>query len=994
MDECKLSSMSRPPFTGVVDSTSLTNTNSQSDYMSDFTLLSSTTSVKEIKTEPVMDSTYYTGVETNLNRCEDIEESIENKTGCLMNQEEKDILINMKQEDEEGGERQSGARDEVRLWKKEEIKKDEQEEYGVTQQVTQTVKCEKNEGKSEDGQQEGEELSTLATSCLLNQPRVLIRRLEMADNSLPVQIAPLSIASKRGQGTRSPWKLHELSPQRGNGSLWQEGHVVTRKRRTVSQLDRSLKVRPSSSDKEISTEASFISPAVSPRNQNTATLPSMDKCELSSMSRPPFTGVVDSTSLIKTNSQSDYMSDFTLLSSTTSVKEIKTESVMDSTGVETRSNLNRCDDIEESVEKKTVSLMNQEEKDILINMKQEDEEGGERQSGARDEVRLWKKEEIKKDEQEEYGVTQQVTQTVKCEKNEGKSEDGQQEVEDLSTLATSCLLNQPRVLIRRLEMADNSLPVQIAPLSIASKRGQGTRSPRKLHELSPQMGTGALWQEGHVVTRKRRTVSQLDRPLKVRPSSSDKEISTEASFISPAISPRNQNTGNHKEVNLHPHIETVHPEEDSRALNSGGNGAEKQLPPSSTHQHPTPPKTLPTSTTSHTGTPGTHICSQCGKADRRLLAATLPSMDKCELSSMSRPPFTGVVDSTSLIKTNSQSDYMSDFTLLSSTTSVKEIKTESVMDSTYYTGVEMRSNLNRCEDIEESIENKTGGLMNQEEKDVLINMKQEDEEGGERQSGAGDEVRLWKKEEIKKDEQEEYGVTQQVTQTVKWEKNEGKSEDGQQEGEELFTLATSCLLNQPRVLIRRLEMADNSLHVQIAPLSIAGKRGQGTRSPWKLHELSPQRGNGSLWQEGHVVTRKRRTVGQLDRPLKVRPSSSAKEISTEASFISPAISPRNQNTGNRKEVNLHPHIETVHPEEDSRALNSGGNRAEKQLPPSSTHQHPKPPKTLPTPTTSHTGTLGTHICSQCGKDHLKKHQHTGHTGTQVQPDPAPNVGRV
>ncbi|KAJ8332567.1 hypothetical protein SKAU_G00423560 [Synaphobranchus kaupii] len=258
-------------------------------------------------------------------------------------------------------------------------------------------------------------------------------------------------------------------------------------------------------------------------------------------------------------------------------------------------------------------------------------------------------------------------------------------------------------------------------------------------------------------------------------------------------------------------------------------------------------------------------------------AATLPSMDECELSSMSRPPFTGVVDSTSLTNTNSQSDYMSDFTLLSSTTSVKEIKTESVMDSTYYTGVETRSNLNRCEDKEESIEKKTGSLMNQEEKDILINMKQEDEEGGERQSGARDEVRLWKKEEIKKDEQEEYGVTQQVTQTVKCEKNEGKSEDGQQEGEELSTLATSCLLNQPRVLIRRLEMADNSLPVQIAPLSIAGKRGQGTRSPWKLHELSPQRGNGSLWPEGHVVTRKRRTVGQLDRPLKVRPSSSDKE---------------------------------------------------------------------------------------------------------------------
>ncbi|KAG5849675.1 hypothetical protein ANANG_G00074270, partial [Anguilla anguilla] len=68
-----------------------------------------------------------------------------------------------------------------------------------------------------------------------------------------------------------------------------------------------------------------------------------------------------------------------------------------------------------------------------------------------------------------------------------------------------------------------------------------------------------------------------------------------------------------EEPNLHQHIEKVHPEEHSRILRSGGNGAEDPLPPSSTHQHPTPPKTLPTPTQSHTGAPGAHTCSQCGK---------------------------------------------------------------------------------------------------------------------------------------------------------------------------------------------------------------------------------------------------------------------------------------------------------------------------------------------------------------------------------------------
>ncbi|KAI1883968.1 hypothetical protein AGOR_G00221550 [Albula goreensis] len=69
-----------------------------------------------------------------------------------------------------------------------------------------------------------------------------------------------------------------------------------------------------------------------------------------------------------------------------------------------------------------------------------------------------------------------------------------------------------------------------------------------------------------------------------------------------------------EEEKLQQHIEKVHPEEHSRVLRPGGNGAENPLPPSSTHQHPTPPKTLPTPTQSHTGTPRAHTCSQCGES--------------------------------------------------------------------------------------------------------------------------------------------------------------------------------------------------------------------------------------------------------------------------------------------------------------------------------------------------------------------------------------------
>ncbi|KAI1891255.1 hypothetical protein AGOR_G00141890 [Albula goreensis] len=43
-----------------------------------------------------------------------------------------------------------------------------------------------------------------------------------------------------------------------------------------------------------------------------------------------------------------------------------------------------------------------------------------------------------------------------------------------------------------------------------------------------------------------------------------------------------------EEEKLQQHIEKVHPEEHSGILRPGGNGAENPLPPSSTHQHPTP----------------------------------------------------------------------------------------------------------------------------------------------------------------------------------------------------------------------------------------------------------------------------------------------------------------------------------------------------------------------------------------------------------------------
>ncbi|KAJ8355562.1 hypothetical protein SKAU_G00183560 [Synaphobranchus kaupii] len=804
IEEYKLSSMSRPPCQRVVDSTKLTNTNSQSESITDcMNCLRPASSGEDIQAESVMDSSDYTGMEpTSIsNRCEDIDEKRERKSVYLMSRDKKDLLTNMKEEEDGESqsvkiEREDGVKDEEELWKEEE-ETDEQMEGHAADLVAQTDKLLKNGIKSEHAQREGEELSTLVTSCLLKKPRVLIRRLEISNSSLPVSPPPHLVACQRGQRESSPWGQHELSPLRGNGSLTQKkGQVVTRKRNTISQLERPPKMLPSSSENGICAEASLISPVISPRNQNTgsdhtgvifqmsegvhnagqsvevpcqvfacsqcpfvhteevnlhqhiekvhpeevnttllvpplqllsaamwqvlqqqdvlhygkleefvslvteafpellsesqrteltlglqsgcktdpalevllweflstldqllpvpdltqtvswlsaapsvlevclqsvyypdqlktllrhnrslgqldmnAKLPFIEEYKLSPMSRPPCQRVVDSTKLTNTNSQSESITDcMNCLRPASSGEDIQAESMMDSsdyTGMEPTSISNRCEDIDEKRERKTVYLMSREKKDLLTNMKEE--EDGERQSvkmeredGVRDEEELWKEEE-ETDEQMEGHAADLVAQTDKLLKNGIKSEHAQLEGQELSTLVTSCLLKKPRVLIRRLEISNSSLPVSPPPHLVACQRGQRERSPWGQHELSPLRGNGSLTQKkGQVVTQKRNTIGQLARPPKML--SSENGVCAEASLISPVISPRNQNPGSDhtgvifqmsegvhnagqsvevpcqvfacsqcpfvltEEVNLHQHIEKFHPEEVNTTL--------------------------------------------------------------------------------------------------------------------------------------------------------------------------------------------------------------------------------------------------------------------------------------------------------------------------------------------------------------------------------------------------------------------------------------------
>ncbi|XP_064196743.1 zinc finger protein 572-like isoform X1 [Anguilla rostrata] len=343
-----------------------------------------------------------------------------------------------------------------------------------------------------------------------------------------------------------------------------------------------------------------------------------------------------------------------------------------------------------------------------------------------------------------------------------------------------------------------------------------------------------------------------------------------------------------------------------------------------------------------------------GKLD---VNGTHPSMEDYKLSSMSCPPSQSVVDSTKLTNSNSQSESITDcMNCLSPASSGEDINAESLIDSSDYTGVEPKPSLNRCEDTEEKTERMSGYLLSREQEYKLTNMKEE-EEDGERQSvkmeledDVKDEERDWKEEGKERDDQREgCAAINQTIQTDKLVKNEVKSKHVQQEEEEVSSLVTFCLLQQHREWIPQLEFTNGSVPVP-SPLS-----------------------------------------SQLERPLKLLPSSSENGICAEASLIFPVISPRNQNAGQAAEVssqvfacsqcpfvhteemNLQQHIEKVHPTELKMTLRS-------HHLPRSTQQLPNSAKTLPTLTQSHTGTPGAHPCSQCGKTFKSKFLLTTHKG--------------
>ncbi|KAJ8277158.1 hypothetical protein GJAV_G00072070 [Gymnothorax javanicus] len=128
----------------------------------------------------------------------------------------------------------------------------------------------------------------------------------------------------------------------------------------------------------------------------------------------------------------------------------------------------------------------------------------------------------------------------------------------------------------------------------------------------------------------------------------------------------------------------------------------------------------------------------------------------------------------------------------------EDIKTEPVGDSRDYSEMRSRPSVIKSEDIEESIEEKSGYMMSREEDITVSNIKGEDEEGGERQSEGKWMTDAVKSEEIRGFElgQEERDESYLKTnQTERLQSEEGIKE----EVEGSLPSATSCLLKQARL---------------------------------------------------------------------------------------------------------------------------------------------------------------------------------------------------
>ncbi|KAI1900981.1 hypothetical protein AGOR_G00055430 [Albula goreensis] len=324
-----------------------------------------------------------------------------------------------------------------------------------------------------------------------------------------------------------------------------------------------------------------------------------------------------------------------------------------------------------------------------------------------------------------------------------------------------------------------------------------------------------------------------------------------------------------------------------------------------------------------------------------------------------------------------------------------DMKTEPSMDSVDYAPLDLRSDLKRNEDLEEKIGTDFG--MSREEKDILSNIKEEEEDGefGEwqiepmkREADVSDKevIGLRREEKPERDKQREIDRMNQISPTVRELDNRGKLCYVKQEAEDLSLPVTSCLLKKDKDLnCQQLEMADILAPVFPSSHSIGFNEDQGASSQWEQNEVPTVKEEKPLRQRGKVITWKSKMTDSLQSTEKQLLASSETDTSAEPSIGSPDMSPTKQDAGDSidvcqvfpcpecpffhmEEEKLQQHIEKVHPEEFCRILTAKENGAENPPSPSSSHQHPALPKTPPIQTQADAGATESFPCPQLGEN--------------------------